>query len=262
MIKHKAGEIVSSLNKMLSILDLFSEEKTIWTAEEMANELHVSVPTGYRYVKALSSSGLLARLKGGSYILGPKIIKLDRQVRKSEPMIALGMPVMKNLVDMTGCEVLLSNIYNEEILIIHIEIPNDKVSNISYSRGKPHPLFKSATSKVIIANLPKNQIQKLFATRHEEILESGLYSCLEDFKTVLSTIRRQGYCISHGELDGGFTAIASPVFENKQINGSISLILPTIRLSFFNTKKMIEIIRGSAKRISSLISEPLDQNID
>lgn len=242
---------------MLTILDLFSEKKPIWTAEEIINEFEFSVPTGYRYVKELSNAGLLSRVKGGSYVIGPKIIKLDRQVRISDPVIKIGKPIMVNLVNLTGCEVLLSNIFNEEILVIHTETPENITLNLSYSRGKPHPLFRSSTSKIIIANLQRNDIIKLFESRQEEIAEAGLGSNWEEFKKNLSKLRRQGYCISHGELDAGLSAIAAPIFSNNQVKGSLSLVLPTTRYSVFNTDKLIEIIKESADRITNLISEPL-----
>jgi DNA-binding IclR family transcriptional regulator len=247
---------MSSLTKMLAILDLFSEQKPIWTAEEIINEFDFSVPTGYRYVRELSQAGLLARVKGGSYVIGPKIIKLDRQVRISDPLIKIGKPIMENLVQLTGCEVLLSNIYNDEILVVHMETPDQKESNISYSRGKPHPLFKSSTAKIIVANLQRNDILKLFQTRQEEIAEAGLGDDWEEFKKNLSKVRRQGYCISHGELDAGLSAIAAPIFSNNQVNGSLSLVLPTDRFSVFNTDRLIEVIKDSVDRISNLISDP------
>lgn len=248
---------MSSLTKMLAILDLFTEEKPMWTAEEITNEFDFSIPTGYRYVKELSNAGLLARVKGGSYVIGPKIIKLDRQIRISNPIIKIGKPFMENLTRITGCEVLLSNIYNEEILVVHTETPENKSLDLSYSRGKPHPLFRSATSKCIVANLQRNELMKLFDIYQEEISKSGLGKDWEEFKKNLSQIRRQGYCISHGELDAGISAIASPIFINNQVNGSMSLVLPTDRLAVFNTDKLIEIVKENTNRITNLISEPL-----
>ena len=248
---------MSSLTKMLTILDLFTEEKPAWTVEEIINEFDFSVPTGYRYIKELSNAGLLAKVKGGSYVIGPKIIKLDRQIRISDPIIKVGKPFMESLMQLTGCEILLSNLYNEEILVIHTETPENKSLELSYSRGKPHPLFKSATAKSIVANMQRNDLIKLFDLRQKEISKSGLGNNWEEFKRNLSQIRRQGYCISHGELDAGISAIAAPIFVNNQINGSMSLVLPTDRLAVFNTDKLIEMVKEKANRITDLISEPI-----
>ena len=48
-MKEKTG---SSLARMLSVLDLFSEQAPLWTAEAITEALQVSAPTGYRYVRS------------------------------------------------------------------------------------------------------------------------------------------------------------------------------------------------------------------
>ena len=52
---------ISSLSRMLSVLDLFTDTHPIWSAEAIAQALDVSVPTSYRYVKLLADAGLLQR---------------------------------------------------------------------------------------------------------------------------------------------------------------------------------------------------------
>ena len=38
--------------------------------------------TAYRYLKSLTESGLLAPTAGGAYVLGSRIIELDRHLRQ------------------------------------------------------------------------------------------------------------------------------------------------------------------------------------
>jgi DNA-binding IclR family transcriptional regulator len=44
---------MTSLTRMLAILDLFDEGTSMWTAEAIAARLGYSLPTGYRYVREL-----------------------------------------------------------------------------------------------------------------------------------------------------------------------------------------------------------------
>ena len=67
----------SSLARMLSVLDLFSDHQLTWTAEAITEALQMSLPTGYRYVKMLTDAGLLQRAADAHYTLGPRIIVLD-----------------------------------------------------------------------------------------------------------------------------------------------------------------------------------------
>ena len=67
---------MSSLARMLSILDLFGARAPVLSAEEIIARRNYSRPTGYRYVRELVAAGLLVRAPGG-YSLGPRIIELD-----------------------------------------------------------------------------------------------------------------------------------------------------------------------------------------
>ena len=86
---------------MLSVLDLFTSEQPVWTAEEMIAKLGYSRPTGYRYVRELCAAGLLAR-NASKYFLGPRVIELDYQIRQADPLTTSGQEVMKELAGRTG----------------------------------------------------------------------------------------------------------------------------------------------------------------
>lgn len=245
---------MSSLEKMLLILDLFDENISSITIDDVVEKLDVSIPTGYRYLKALCDSGLLSRVSGGLYIIGPKIIKLDLLVRIADPVISSGKKVMHELATLTGCEVLISNIYNDEVINVHSESPNLQSTHLSYHRGRPHPFFRGATSLIVVANLPRNRLQKLYNERKDEIVKEELGNNWNEFNSYLSKIRRQNYFISHGQLDEGVSGIAAPIFDNDVVTGSITLILPTSRFEVYNTERLIMLVRDAAQQISDSIT--------
>lgn len=242
---------MSSNSKMLAILDLFSEKHPVWSTEAIINHFGFSVPTGYRYLKELTSSGLLTT-DNGFYSIGPKIIELDYLFRKTDPIIQAGIPVMKRLHERTGCEVLLSNMYNNEILIVHIETLNLNDSKVKYNRGQPHPLFYGSTSKSILAHLPRLQLGKLYEEFPEDIRKAGLGESFNEFKAEMSAIKKQGIYISHGELDDGVSGIAAPIFRNNSVKGSLSLVFATEWLEIYNIEKLKELVLKAAEEISSL----------
>ena len=59
----------SSLSRMLSVLDLFSDQRLHWNAEDISEQLDVSLPTSYRYLKTLSDAGLLQRGSNAMFTL-------------------------------------------------------------------------------------------------------------------------------------------------------------------------------------------------
>ena len=100
----------SSLARMLSVLDLFTEHQLHWSAEAIAEALQVSLPTGYRYVKMLAAAGLLQRAGDAHYALGPRIIVMDHYIRMSDPVLQHGQPFLHELVAQTGLDGVLSGL--------------------------------------------------------------------------------------------------------------------------------------------------------
>ena len=89
---------MKSLEKMISILDLFEGTEMEWAPEAMADRLELTRSTLYRYLKVLSDAGLLTSLPGVGFTLGPRIAELDFRMRHSDPLISASRPVMAEIL--------------------------------------------------------------------------------------------------------------------------------------------------------------------
>ncbi len=56
---------MSSLSRVLAILDLFTETQPTWHSDEIMAALSYARPTAYRYIKDLVSAGYLQRVAAG-----------------------------------------------------------------------------------------------------------------------------------------------------------------------------------------------------
>ncbi len=217
---------MSSLERLLSILDLYSEAEPIWTLEEITRETGYARSTAYRYVKELCDSGLLISIGKGAHVLGPRFIEFDRLIRNTDPLLMAAQNIMPGLHQEFGeCVLLLSSLYGEKVLCIHQEpLISDFI--ISYTRGRPMPLFYGATAKIILANLPERRLVKLFLNHRIEIAKAGLGEEWEDFKEHLAEMRRLGYCISKSEVDLGVVGVGTAIFaDNKTVIGSLTHVV-------------------------------------
>jgi len=59
---------------------------------------------------------------------------------------------------------------------------------VSYERGRLMPLFRGATSKIILAHLPARTLKSLFEQNAAEIAQDGLGKSLEQFRSSLAAI--------------------------------------------------------------------------
>jgi DNA-binding IclR family transcriptional regulator len=156
----KSDKSDTSLVRMLSVLDLFSDQRLHWSAEDISETLGVSLPTSYRYLKTLSDAGLLRRGSDAQFTLGPRIVVLDHFIRQADPVLQCGIPFMKELVAQTGFDCVVSSMHGDQLLDTHRELGSMPAS-LSYGRGRPRPLFQGAAPKVILAGLPTPQLAQI-----------------------------------------------------------------------------------------------------
>ncbi len=202
----------SSLEKMLGLLDVFTSSAPAWSTEDLIRFSGTSRSTCYRYIKVLQEAGLLTPVAGGSWMLGPRIIELDRTMRLCDPVTIGGGPPMRRLAQDTGHSALLCLLFSGTVMCVD-DVPAAGAPTGLFSRGQRRPLFAGAASKVILAHLPPHQLRALFTRHRTAIAASGLGADWEAFRTALRTIREAGHCVTIGEFRPGILGIAAPLFN-------------------------------------------------
>ncbi|MBK1779974.1 IclR family transcriptional regulator [Advenella sp. WQ 585] len=236
---------MSSLTKMLNVLDLFTPEHPSWTIEEMAEHLGYAVPTMYRYAKELNNAGLLRHSSGARYVLGTRIIELDYQIRNIDPLIQASSQAMRSLAEKSGSDVVLGTIYADRIITVSHAFGEENLK-ISFVRGKRMPLFKGALSKCVLSTLSKPQLRKVMADNTGEF--AGLEA--QTIHEQLKEIRKKGYWATFSELNQGVVGIAIP-YQNKQhqINASLGFIVSDKRYSLMEEDKAVAELQNCAEEI-------------
>jgi DNA-binding IclR family transcriptional regulator len=222
----------SSGDRLLAALALFTVERPEWTVEAAAETLGVSATTTYRYFKSLVKAGLISPVAGAGYMLGPAIIQMDRQIQLCDPMLIAARGAMVDLINNAaeGTTVLLCRLFHDRVMCVHQVVGRGPQTPVSYQRGRPMPLFRGATSKIILACLPTRTLKTMFAHDAAEIAGAGLGNSWDEFRASLAALRRAGVCVSRGEIDPGRIGIAAPIFDaQRAILGSLTIVLPMAR---------------------------------
>ena len=244
----------SSLERMLGVLDLFDDQRLSRTAEDIAAALEVSLPTGYRYVRTLLEAGLLQRVENSHYTLGPRIILLDHYIRRADPVLREGIPVMRELVQQTGFDCVTSGLFGTQVLDTHREM-GSMPATLAYGRGRPRPLFQGGAPKVLLATFTPAQLRKIFETRREEAVRCGLPGEWSDFRKYYAAIRRAGHYLSMGELEPQLAAVAAPILKSDgSAWGALSLVLETSRLAIVDMRKLVQLVSEGAGRIAARLA--------
>ncbi len=245
---------MNTANKLLAVLNLFTIEKPEWTVEEAARGIGVSISTAYRYFRGLSKVGFLDPFPGGKYILGPAVIENDRKIRLTDPLIKVGRPAMQRLISRSGSAgvALLCRVYRNCVMCVHQEATVLPEDTLGYDRGRPMPMFRGASSKVIFANLPSRTVRWFLDKYPEEIAAAQLGSDWETVKANLRRIRRGGLHITRGEVDPGRVGIAAPVFgQDKNVIGSITMAIPESEATPQGVANISALVQAAAREINA-----------
>ncbi len=243
-----------SLEKMLSLLDYFTEATPIRSSEELIELTGTSRSTGYRYIKLLVRSGLLSPVSNGSYILGSRILEMDLLIRTCDPIYRAGDEVLGDLVKKTEFSAFLSVLYTDAVMCVRsLEVPS--APRGMFQRGQRKSLFLGAASRIILAHLPHHQLKVVFDRGRAEIEKNGLGGDWSEFLKTLRSYRAQGYCVSSGEFRPNVAGVAAPIFNDEgKILGSVAVGMKTEELLASETPKLGEVVLSAAAKLSETLA--------
>jgi len=225
---------MSTANRLLNVLGLFTMERPEWTVEEAASELGMTLSTTYRYFRSLVEAGLIAAHTPSRYTLGPAIITYDRQMRLLDPLIVAARPAMRWLAREMGPHiwVVLCRLYKTKVICVHQETldPPDLASDIerqpvSYGRGQLMPLHRGAPSKAILANMNFRLVRPIYHADPEAMAAVGFGENWTEVKRSLRALRNADAIVTRGDLPGGMQGMALPIFDQQSVVGSLSVIM-------------------------------------
>jgi DNA-binding IclR family transcriptional regulator len=219
---------MSGLNRYLSVLHLFQPQASEWTVQEIAQATEAPASTIYRQVRELVRAGFLEPATEAHYRLGAAFIEFDRIIQLTDPLLKLGSSLLHQFVDQAQvpCHGLLARLHHDQVMCIADQRGGNAPFHSSYERGLPMGLTRGATSKVILAQLPTRRLAKLVAREAAAVPPPPFARSLGELRSLLATIRRQGYCVSRSEVDSGLVGIAAPVaVAELGLAASLSLVV-------------------------------------
>jgi DNA-binding IclR family transcriptional regulator len=245
----------SSLEKMLALLDVFTRTAPAWSTEDLIGLSGTSRSTCYRYIKVLQDAGLLTPVAGGAWMLGPRVIELDRTMRLTDPVTIGGGPPMRRLAKETGHSALLCVLFSGTVMCVDDNAPAAGAPPGLFSRGQRRPLFTGAASKAILAHLPPHQLRALFARHRMAIAGAGLGADWDAFRGALRAIREAGHSVTVGEFRPGILGIAAPLFNAEGgVLGSLGIAAEAHRVSAKARTALAARVMTAAKEACTLIA--------
>lgn len=241
-----------SIPRVLRILASFSLDRPVLSVPWLVTELGASRASIYRDVQSLVEAGLLERVEGRGYALGARIVELDRQIRLADPLLAAAGELPQQLAAQTRGTVLLCRLHARTVLCI-LEVAGADALAVSYERGRAMPLYRGATSKILLAHVPVGRLQQLIDADEAALAQAGLPRTLPGLQQVLAPLRAQGHAVTRAEVDREAVGLAVPLLDGGHLLGSLSVVLRARASSPTTEKRVLALLKSCARRIEARV---------
>jgi DNA-binding IclR family transcriptional regulator len=218
--------MMRGVQRTVAVFDCFTPQRLSLTLQDIANHIGLAKSTTFRVVQSLEEAGYLIRLEDHKYCLSFRFTRLAGMVMSTLSIRQVTRPVMVELARHTNETVTLTMASGRDrICIESIDTPSPLMSLARPGQSLPLD-HKGATDKTLMAHLPQKELEKI-VTRVAKTTRRKEAEILGE----LARIRKDGYCVSHGERYLGLSAIAAPLWESNDIaNYCITILGPTVRL--------------------------------
>lgn len=259
MSGHQSGssgyrERNSTADRALDVLQLFTEEKPVWSGAEISEQLGVARSTGYRYLSSLVQSGFIAEGDGG-FQLGPRIFQLARVARHRTGLSEVALPVMQELAKKVNETVLLTRRSGSVVVCLE-RVEASRAIRLSYERGHVLPINAGAAAEALLAWLPPAEVARIL---DDAPLERFTDKTLVDPGVIqerLTQIREKGYALSRGELDPDVLGIAAPIRgHDGSVRAAVSIAALSSRVPVREANAMTAAVLEAAAAITERVIE-------
>lgn len=249
--KPRPRYFVHSLEKGLTVLAAFAQNGSTQNLSEIANYAGMSLPTAARYVKTLEDLGFLFKnSRDKSYRLSPKILSmgfnfienLDIRHRMSPHLLEL---CKQENVD-TACAILDRN----EVVYIESFRANALVT-LNLTVGSRLPAYCAALGRVIMAYMDRKDAEEVLRTSDLQALTPFTITDKDTILAQLDEIREKGYAYNEQELLQGQVALAVPIKNGQDVEGSFGVTFP---IHLLERAGYFEEIRNKLIRLAKMVA--------
>jgi DNA-binding IclR family transcriptional regulator len=202
---------IASVDNVLTLMSLMGERGRV-RVSEAAEVLGTARSTAHRLLAMLEYHGFARQdeeTKG--YTAGPELVKVGLvAAEEGLDLRGLARPVLERLCEEVGETVHLVRL--QDTLVVFLDsVETSKGLRVGARVGRFMPAHCTAGGKAMLAQLPPDELSRLYGSGSLETMTSRSLSSPEDLEVELEAVRRRGYATNFGESEDDVAAIAVAV---------------------------------------------------
>lgn len=246
----KAATTMRSLSRALDVFEQLQRSDRPQRLSELARSCGITLPTTLRLLRVLQDYGLVSQTEK-NYRIGPAVLPAARSFLENDPLLLAARPILLQLATQTHLTAsLYSRLGLERILVARVD--GDNPLRYDLPLGKRLPLTRGAAGKILIADLPDEELQHIAEAAVDRRQEEASFD-LEVLKSRLPD-PEEGYAFSVDERASGVMSAAVAVPRpTSAVTESIALTTPVEAYPQEDLRAQVPELRRAARRLSELL---------
>jgi len=247
---------VPPVTRAINLLRYIAAGNRCRNMSKSASALNINRTTLIRLLHTLEREEMIETDQdGGGYILSYGILELTANMLSGRNVVRLARPILTKLATEIGLSAHLGVLSGTEVIILVRETPNSQlISNIH--EGSRLPAHATVMGRIMLANLPFEEIQSLFSNKPLDAVTDKTPTTLETLNAQLEKDRAQGLAWSVAFFEDGIGSCAGAVLDhdNRPV-GAISVSGPQTAFDLGSEKRdqIAAAIQVASQRLSALM---------
>lgn len=244
----KNSSILQTVDLALDVLGLVAHEPHL-TLSDIAKTLGQTKPRILRILRTLEHRGYIRRVSGRFYRLGIGALVLGTAASSQVDLLKIAAPILEMIGSKVNETTQLRIVESSTALCIAKFEPSRDL-RVQAVVGRRRPLH-AGSSKALLAFLPAPTQLSLIPDKLTAFTEQTIIK-RDQLMRELSNIRKNGYCISRGEVGEQLVAVSVPVLTaSGSLLAAINIAAPAFRTKQEDLERYISILQEASAQLSA-----------
>jgi DNA-binding IclR family transcriptional regulator len=242
-------KINSNVDKTLSVLEVISQHAKGLSLADLVKSVGIPKTTAFRILEILSAREYVTWNKENErYYIGIKELEIGISGLIGQDIVDVSIPYLQEL-SMTVGETSFLAVYNNGDVVYLYKAEGTGSIQTTARLGSRRPAYCTALGKVILANLPIEETDRIFEKKLEKFTEKTVIDRIRLYEE-FANIRTDGYSVDDEGVEYGLYCLAVPIYNyTGAVIAAISVSGPIKRLNE-NKEKVVEELRNVGGVIS------------
>ncbi len=243
---------MSTVEKALRVLDLFSESQPMLRTAEIARLLDWDKSNVKRYVSGLAARGILEQdPRDKSFYLGPALTRLAMLRERTHPVAQELNHHLSELVEITGETAHASHCVDSELVTVALVETKIRGTRVYVDPAEALPFHASGSGIAFLSKTPAERVDELLADKLVRFT-GKTPDTRERVNELIKGATKNGYAKAEGSFESDVVGVAAPVvgYDGYAV-GALAVATPAAR---FN-RELEETVKDAVVKIATKVSQ-------